>query len=104
MKNLLLLVMSLYVSLIFAQTDTSKNSVLLKEIPVFFNHAKTFEPITFVNIDKVTIGKYNFGQDIPQLLERSVSMTATSDAGNGVGYTYMRMRGVDQTRINVTIN
>jgi iron complex outermembrane receptor protein len=104
MKNLFVLYLIFIVFPFFAQTDTSNNSVLLKEIPVFFNHAKSFEPITFVNINKVAIDKYNFGQDVPQLLERSISMTATSDAGNGVGYTYMRMRGVDQTRINVTIN
>lgn len=46
----------------------------------------------------------NFGQDIPILLEATPSLVTTSDAGAGVGYTGLRIRGVDATRINVTIN
>jgi iron complex outermembrane receptor protein len=46
----------------------------------------------------------NFGQDIPVLLESTPSLVTTSDAGAGVGYTGLRIRGVDATRINVTIN
>jgi iron complex outermembrane receptor protein len=46
----------------------------------------------------------NFGQDIPVLLEATPSVVTTSDAGAGVGYTGIRIRGVDATRINVTIN
>lgn len=46
----------------------------------------------------------NFGQDIPILLEATPSLLTTSDAGAGVGYTGLRIRGVDATRINVTIN
>ena len=46
----------------------------------------------------------NFGQDIPVLLEATPSLVTTSDAGAGVGYTGLRIRGVDATRINVTIN
>ena len=48
--------------------------------------------------------KKNFGQDIPILLEATPSLVTTSDAGAGVGYTGLRIRGVDATRINVTIN
>ncbi|MFM8241849.1 MAG: TonB-dependent receptor plug domain-containing protein, partial [Crocinitomicaceae bacterium] len=48
--------------------------------------------------------KKNFGQDIPFLLEENPSVVATSDAGAGVGYTGIRVRGVDASRINVTIN
>jgi iron complex outermembrane receptor protein len=48
--------------------------------------------------------KKNFGQDIPILLEATPSVVTTSDAGAGVGYTGLRIRGVDATRINVTIN
>ena len=48
--------------------------------------------------------KKNFGQDIPVLLEATPSLVTTSDAGTGIGYTGLRIRGVDATRINVTIN
>ncbi len=61
-------------------------------------------PATFKNIDKKEIEKLNLGQDLPYLLEQTPSLVATSDAGGGVGYTSMRIRGSDQTRINVTVN
>jgi iron complex outermembrane receptor protein len=61
-------------------------------------------PATFQNIDKKELEKLNFGQDLPFLLNWTPSLIATSDAGAGVGYTGMRIRGSDQTRINVTVN
>ena len=51
-----------------------------------------------------TFEKKNFGQDIPYLLEENPSVVTTSDAGAGIGYTGIRVRGVDASRINVTIN
>lgn len=56
------------------------------------------------DIQAADIEKYNLGQDLPILLESSVSAVTTSDAGNGVGYTGIRIRGNDATRTNVTIN
>lgn len=61
-------------------------------------------PATFKNIEKKEIEKLNLGQDLPFLLNWTPSLIATSDAGAGVGYTGMRIRGSDQTRINVTVN
>jgi iron complex outermembrane receptor protein len=61
-------------------------------------------PATFQNIEKKELEKLNFGQDLPFLLNWTPSLIATSDAGAGVGYTGMRIRGSDQTRINVTVN
>jgi iron complex outermembrane receptor protein len=55
-------------------------------------------------IQSETIEKRDFGQDVPFLLEWTPSMVVTSDAGTGIGYTGMRIRGTDPTRINVTIN
>ncbi|PWJ44428.1 TonB-dependent receptor [Sediminitomix flava] len=60
--------------------------------------------MTFTNLDKEVIEKQNFGQDMPFLLAQTPSMVVTSDAGAGVGYTGMRIRGSDATRINVTVN
>jgi iron complex outermembrane receptor protein len=59
---------------------------------------------TFTNISKKEIEKQNFGQDVPFLLNQTPSVVVNSDAGAGIGYTGMRIRGVDPTRTNVTIN
>ena len=61
-------------------------------------------PATFKNIEKKEIEELNLGQDLPRILNWTPSMVTTSDAGSGVGYTSMRIRGSDQTRINVTVN
>lgn len=56
------------------------------------------------NISAKQIGKINTGQDLPFLLNQTTSLVTTSDAGNGLGYTGMRIRGTDATRINVMVN
>ena len=61
-------------------------------------------PITYTNLDAEEIGKSNLGQDVPFLLRWTPSAVVTSDAGTGIGYTGIRIRGTDPTRINVTIN
>ncbi len=61
-------------------------------------------PATFKNIEKKEIQDLNLGQDLPILLGWTPSFVSTSDAGAGVGYTSLRIRGSDQTRINVTLN
>ncbi|AEM70077.1 TonB-dependent receptor [Allomuricauda ruestringensis DSM 13258] len=61
-------------------------------------------PITFSDLDKVELAPRNLGQDIPILMNFMPAVVTTSDAGAGVGYTSMRVRGSDATRINVTIN
>jgi iron complex outermembrane recepter protein len=60
--------------------------------------------MAFSNIDAVTLKKQNLGQDAPFMLNRLPNVVVNSDAGNGVGYTGLRIRGTDGTRINVTIN
>lgn len=74
------------------------------EIVVTATRATEKLPTTFTNLNKVTIQKQNFGQDLPFLLNWTPSLVTTSDAGAGVGYTGLRIRGSDATRINVTIN
>lgn len=61
-------------------------------------------PIAYTNIQTDDIQKNNDAQDIPFILKTSPSITVTSDAGTGVGYTQMRVRGTDLSRINVTLN
>lgn len=61
-------------------------------------------PTTFFNVSKPMIEKQNFGQDLPILLNWTPSAVTTSDAGTGIGYTGIRIRGSDATRVNVTLN
>ncbi len=61
-------------------------------------------PVTYTNVTRAEIEQRNFGQDIPVLLEMSPSVISSSDAGAGIGYTGLRIRGVDPQRINVTVN
>jgi iron complex outermembrane recepter protein len=61
-------------------------------------------PTTYTNVGREEIEKQNFGQDLPFLLESTPSTVVTSDAGAGVGYTGVSIRGVDPTRTNVTVN
>jgi iron complex outermembrane receptor protein len=76
----------------------------LQEVTVSAVRAKGKDPITFTNLSKKEIAPRNLGQDIPILLNYLPSVVTTTDAGNGVGYTYMRVRGADGSRINVTLN
>ena len=85
------------------QKDSTKvnqlDDVLVSAIRV---DSKT--PISFSNMDNKEINFRNLGQDIPVLMNFLPSVVTTSDAGNGFGYTGIRVRGSDATRINVTIN
>jgi len=73
---------------------------------IFVNALRVDEstPIAYSNITRADIESRNFGQDIPFLVQTTPSVVSTSDAGAGVGYTGIRVRGVDPGRINVTIN
>jgi iron complex outermembrane receptor protein len=61
-------------------------------------------PFAKSNVSANQITQLNFGQDLPFILQNTPSIVANADAGNGIGYTGMRIRGTDATRINVTIN
>lgn len=61
-------------------------------------------PFTKTNLNKAEIEKNNVGQDIPFILNQTPSVVINSDAGNGIGYTGIRIRGTDGTRINTTVN
>lgn len=75
-----------------------------EEFIVSATRASETTPTTFQTIDKAELAKRNLGQDIPLLLNFTPSVVSHSDAGAGIGYTGIRIRGTDQTRINVTIN
>lgn len=76
----------------------------LDEVFVTAIRVNADSPITHSNIDKEQLGQRNLGQDIPILMNYLPNVVTTSDAGAGVGYTGIRVRGSDATRVNVTIN
>ncbi|CAN5618833.1 TonB-dependent receptor [soil metagenome] len=77
---------------------------LLEPLEVKAIRASDKAPFTKTNITKQDLAKLNQGQDIPFLLNQTPSIVVNSDAGTGVGYTGIRIRGSDATRINVTLN
>lgn len=74
------------------------------EVIVYATRANDDTPTAFTTVNAQTLQQQNFGQDLPFLLNWTPSLVTTSDAGAGVGYTGIRIRGSDATRINVTIN
>lgn len=85
------------------ETD-SLRTVELDDVNIMSTRATKTTPVAFTNISGEQIEKVNFGQDLPYLLSMTPSAITTSDAGGGIGYTTLRVRGVDATRINVTAN
>ena len=77
---------------------------ILDEVLVSAVRATSSIPVTYSNLSKKELAKRNLGQDIPILLNYLPSVISSSDAGAGVGYTYLNVRGSNSERINVTIN
>ncbi len=78
--------------------------ITLDEVLVSAVRVTKQSPVTFTNLTKEQIKPRNLGQDIPVLMNFLPAVVTTSDAGAGVGYTGIRVRGSDGTRVNVTIN
>ena len=85
------------------ELDTLK-SVELEDVQVVATRATRKTPVAFSNMSQEQLKAVNFGQDVPYLLSLTPSVTMTSDAGNGIGYTSLRVRGTDPSRINITAN
>ena len=89
----------------YAQKGTdSTNAQSLNEVVVKATRASEKSGMAITNVSQLEIKKQNLGQDLPFLLNQLPSVVVTSDAGAGVGYTGIRIRGTDPTRINVTLN
>ncbi|MDQ2719529.1 MAG: TonB-dependent receptor plug domain-containing protein [Bacteroidota bacterium] len=99
--------LSLLIFFVNAQ-DTTKNklrdTLMLENIEVTSTRAADKAPFTKTNLSKQQIEKVNLGQDLPFILNQTPSVVVNSDAGNGVGYTGIHIRGTDASRINVTLN
>jgi len=86
-------------------TYTMKPSAIMgEEVIISAIRVNDHIPVSYSSISKEDIEERNNGQDIPYLLNMTPSLVATSDAGNGIGYTGLRIRGTDGNRINVTVN
>lgn len=88
----------------FSQVKDTTKVNQLDEVLVSAVRVTSKTPVSFSNLDKKEIKFRNLGQDIPILMNYLPSVVTTSDSGNGVGYTGIRVRGSDATRVNVTIN
>jgi iron complex outermembrane receptor protein len=82
----------------------SLRTATLNEVSLVASRPGASVPMPQLRLKPADLAKQNIGRDIPFLLQGLPSFTASSDAGNGFGYSYLRFRGMDQTRINVTVN
>ena len=105
MKKILLGLTAFSVMNAMAEADSdSLTTVELQNVQVVSTRASKKTPMAFTDVTKDQIKAVNFGQDVPYLLSLTPSITITSDAGNGIGYTSLRVRGTDPSRINITAN
>jgi iron complex outermembrane receptor protein len=82
----------------------TREAIMGDEVFVTATRAGSKTPVAYSNIEREDIKSRNFGQDVPFLLSYTPSLVTSSDAGHGVGYSSMRIRGTDANRINVTMN
>ncbi len=87
-----------------ARVELKRSSFLQDEVLVKSTRADENSAMAYSNVSATELGKNNLGQDMPNLLNFTPSVVTTSDAGAGIGYTGIRIRGSDATRVNVTIN
>lgn len=85
-----------------AQADSV--AIELKGVEITANRAGVKTPVAFTNVSRKEIARKNDGRDIPSLLEMTPSIVTTGDAGGGIGYSGLRVRGSDASRINITAN
>lgn len=88
-----------------ADSDAAVDTVIaLDDVEIVANRANSKTPVAYTNVGRRELQKVNDGRDIPYLLSMTPSLITTSDAGSGVGYTSLRVRGSDGSRINVMAN
>lgn len=102
-KNILAVALT-GVSMVAVAQPSVTDTVALSEVEVLATRASSNTPVAFSNMSKTQIESLNNGKDIPFLLSNTPSVLTTSDAGAGVGYSSLRVRGTDATRINITVN
>ena len=81
-----------------------ESAILGEEVNIIATRAGEKYPTAYTTLSGIKIEEANLGRDLPYVIQSSPSVIVTSDAGNGIGYTGLTIRGSDLTRINVTIN
>ena len=105
MKRIAFFIVSVFIGQsVFSQENKTDSFYVHTPVEVRAIRAGENSPFTKTNISKTQLGKINTGADIPFLLNQTPGVVVNSDAGNGVGYTGIRIRGTDAARINVTLN
>ena len=108
MKTVIFISIFLNTYFFTAAQDTARHklsdTLMLENIEITSIRAEDRAPFTKTNIGKKEIEKVNLGQDLPFILNQLPSVVVNSDAGNGIGYTGIRIRGSDASRVNVTLN
>lgn len=79
-------------------------AVITDDVIITATRAGDQAPLAYTNVTSDILEKHNSGQDLPYLLSLTPSFVETSESGNGVGYTSLRIRGTDASRINVTVD
>ncbi|MDE6042047.1 MAG: TonB-dependent receptor plug domain-containing protein, partial [Muribaculaceae bacterium] len=87
-----------------APESADSSVVALRTVEVVANRADSRTPVAFSDLNAREIKRVNDGRDIPFLLETLPSVVTTGDAGGGIGYSGLRVRGTDASRINITAN
>ena len=103
-RTLFLAVLSLTAGRAFADESDTLKTYRLQEVQVTSTRAGRKTPVAFTNLSKKYLSNLDFGKDMPALLSLTPSVTTSSDAGIGIGYSDLRVRGTDPTRINITAN
>jgi iron complex outermembrane receptor protein len=94
---------SIAFNLLAQQSEPRDTTIALTEVVVAYQ-ANKLTPVSFQNISHKRIKSISVGQEPSFILAETPSVTAYSDAGSMQGYSYYRLRGIDQTRINMTLD
>ena len=101
MKRSIFLLSMFGASILYAQEKDSiqKEEINLQEVSITEKL-----PITVEKVTRKILQKKNLGQDVPSLLNSATSVTTTTDTGTGIGYSSLKIRGLNEQSINVTLN
>lgn len=101
MKKLFTALLLMLSTLAFSQIDI--DTFDLEEVVIDGNLVTKYQPQTVTDVSPVQLNIGLNGQSVPQLLDRLPNVTSSTDGGANTGYAYFRLRGMDQTRINMSL-
>lgn len=102
MRKILVIILFFIIKFGLGQDTLTLNEVTINDFLPY--RANSITPITYFNINKEVLDLKNYGQDPSRIFNTTPSITTYSESGSDYGYSYIRLRGIDQTRINVTLN